>query len=146
MLRKATNIILAITILLSSSGFVIQKHYCQEELQNVAVFIKAEPCHKKVSEETRSCSLTDSNYHKHNNGLKKKDCCSDKLEYIKSEQELQSQVPEIEIVNNPILLGLISLVLKIELPDESVALPHFLNYKPPLLVWNLPLSLQTFLC
>lgn len=124
-------------------GFVIQRHFCQNELKSVSVFVKAESCHEKAAEKA-PCPMHSSN--KHSNSFEKEGCCNDEIELVKLDQDFQIESFQIELQNNPILLGLISLALRVELSGEEISNIHFLNYRPPLLVCDFTVSLQTFLC
>ena len=145
MIQKFLHITLIITVLLSSIGFVVQRHFCQNELKSVSVFIKAESCHKNMAEES-SCPMHKSEEHNHDGDQEKKDCCDDTVELVKLEQELQAKSLEVQLQNNPFLLGIISLALRVMLPEEAISPTYFLNYTPPLLVCDFTVSLQTFLC
>ena len=145
MIQKTLHIALIFTVLLSSMGFVIQKHFCQNELKGVSVFVKATSCHKNAADET-SCPMHGSEKHNHDDNQKKKGCCDDKAELVKLDQEFQTESFQIQLQNDPIFLGIISLALRLTSLEEDTSLPHFLNYKPPLLVCDFTVSLQTFLC
>ena len=45
MIQKIVHIVLAMMVLLSSSGFIVQRHFCQNELKSVSIYLKPDHCH-----------------------------------------------------------------------------------------------------
>lgn len=125
-------------------GFVVQKHFCQNELKGVSVFVKAASCHQNPVDEP-SCPMHGSEAHHHGDS-EQKNCCDDEVDFVKLDQEFQTESFQIQLQNDPVLLGIISLALRLSVSEEASSPTHFLNYKPPLLVCDFPVSLQTFLC
>ena len=142
MISRILHIILAFFVFFSSMGFVFNKHYCQDELKNVALFVEAESCHSAMDDMPASCPM-------HPPQKKaceeKKDCCDDQSELVKSEQPQDVQNSEFQLLNKTVCLGVIFLALHIDYTSIDVQSNHFHNYKPPLIVCNTPASLQTFL-
>ena len=126
-------------------GFVIQKHFCQNKLKSVSVFVEAKSCHEDMTEKS-SCPMHRTEEHNHNSNQEKKGCCDDTAEFVKLDQKFQTESFQIQLQNNPILLGIIVLALRLSALEEDTPPTHFLNYKPPLLVCDFTVSLQTFLC
>lgn len=147
MLRKIIHIILTICILLSSVGFVVQKHYCQNELKHSSFLFKLDSCDKKKAKKD-SCPMhtKDPSHQKDNSTSPEKDCCEDTVEVLKPEQDLQAKTSITQLEIDPLLLGFIAIVLKLILPENHKFSHPYQNYKPPLLVCDLISSLQTFLC
>lgn len=75
-----------------------------------------------------------------------KGCCDDKAQYLKAETDQLAQVQEIDIHCPPVLWATLGVAPQIDLPTIDAQTLHYLNYKPPPLVCDLPISLQTFLC
>lgn len=142
MIYRIGHILLASLLFISSAGFVLNRHYCQDELKSMAIFFEAEACHQEKT--AASCPM-----HKAENQRDKKEskgCCDDETEYVKSETDQYVQTSEVEVNFNPILLGVLFVALQIELPSIDTQSLQYLNYKPPLIVCDLPVRLQTFLC
>lgn len=136
MISRATHIILAVLLFISSTGFVVNKHYCQNELKSMALFHKAEPCHQDKA--TKSCPM-------HSSGeQEKKDCCDDKTEYVKASDEQVAPSFEINLPNIPVLWAAIFVVFNIELPALDSNTLHYLTYKPPIVLNDLSVLLQVF--
>lgn len=140
LLHKLFHIILALLLFISSTGLVINKHYCQNELKSIALFVKAKACHSDSA--MKNCP-----FHNPPDGEKKeKDCCNDETEYVKVDEEQLTPTVEYNLPLNPVLISTLFVVLNFELPAFDKQTLHYLNYKPPLIVCDLPVRLQTFLC
>lgn len=76
----------------------------------------------------------------------RKDCCDDQTEYLKVEED--QILPSFEID----LQKIIPVITIAYLSKKSMAYiidrltTHYLNYKPPLIVCDLSIRFQTFLC
>ena len=108
----------------------------------MAIFFEAEACHQEKA--MTSCPMHSSETH---HGEKEsKGCCDDETEYLKSETDQIATTSEVEINVNPVLLSALLVALQIELPSIDDQSLQYLHYKPPLIVCDLPVRLQTFLC
>ena len=134
MLKRIVHSLLSAIILLSSTGMVVQMHYCMDELQSVSLFVKPDHCHP-VAENT--CPF-------HAKQDKKKSCCSEESGFAKL------QIEQMPIALDGVL-ELDWLMLGVLLEDSLVqdqserSQPHYLNYKPPLLACDIPVAVQRFL-
>lgn len=140
LLTKVGHIILALLVFIGSTGVVINKHYCQNELKDSKLFVAAEVCH--TNQKAKHCPFHPP---KEETPVEKKGCCENDSQYLKTEIEQPLQ-PSDQAEISPILLSTIAVVFNIELPAFDKQTLHYLNYKPPLLVCDFPVSLQTFLC
>ena len=140
------HIILAVSVFFSTTGLVVFQHYCQKELKNLATVHEEKLKEGSLSEEA-SCNLFSEKcccaIAKENN---QKNCCDTKTAYFDSAIDLQA------LPNNRVAL---------EIPDLSTTIPPysipefvtiklqktpFQHYQPPLLVCDLPVWVQSFLC
>lgn len=129
-------------VFFSSTGFVLNKHFCQEELKSVAIFTKAEPCHSQKA--MRNCPM-------HGEmempvSPASKNCCDDTTDYFKSDADQMSVSTGLDLETHLVLWTVALLTSNIQhfsIDKQSI---HYLNYKPPLIVCDLPLSLQNFRC
>lgn len=102
--------------------------------------MEAEPCHSGMP---MDCPMHAGSHHQQD---KKKDCCDNKTEYIKLSQLYSEKNPDLVITplnGFPVIMD--QTPLSADLFSELLH-PHYQNYKPPLLVCNYTVSLQTFLC
>ena len=130
-------------VLLSSSGFVIQKHYCQDELKEIAIYVKAEACHTKVSDKP-PCPFHPQE--EQPEGLAKKDCCNNEVELVKLDQEFQPETFELDLSKEEVSSAFLEEGLINYQVNEGTSPVHYLNFKPPLLVCDHIVRFQTFLC
>ena len=130
--RSISAIILAIMVLVSSTSFMIGMHICMGEVQNVALFTKADGCEKEKS--LPPC-------HRHT----KAPCCEDETVIHKGE-DFKASMAKVELtaptsiyIDQPLVL--ISEVI----PSVPVSRIQHYNYDPPLRSWDLTVEHQVFL-
>ena len=138
---KFLHIILALLVLLSTTGFTLSEHFCQSELQAVSVFPKAEGCQS----EKAPCRSTKKSCSSHDEG-DCNGCCNNSSKYFQSDQDKQTHSFEFKQLKNPVLLATIFVVFNIQLPSFETAKVNFLTYKPPIVCDDIQVLLQTFLC
>lgn len=132
-MKQFFSLFLGILIVFSSMGFSLSKHYCQGELKETALFVKAKACHEV---EKASC-------HKHPTGLAQENCCNDEQDYIKGidlETSLLIKVcaPDLPaVINKPLSFFTKSIFNK--------ELIRFSNSPPPLIVKDIIIFVQSFL-
>ena len=138
--KRLLHITLALLTFLSTTGLVLNQHYCQSELRSQALFVKAENCHSAKKNMPKACPMhaPDSD--------QEKDCCDDETHLLQLDEDLQQTTFEYKKLQQPQLLLTALILLGRELPTFEISSPHYLNYRPPLLVCDRPVLLQTFLC
>ncbi len=117
---------------------MVNKHFCLDQLQSVAIFLEAEHCPFEVPREA-PCHTSDEQ-------IQKKSCCSSESEYHKLDQD--SVAAEFEFAFSNLIPHLFIL------PEDYAAdvqtygevLVPYLKYKPPLVVSDITIELQVFLC
>jgi len=139
LVSKILNIILAIILFLSSAGLLVNKHYCQDELKNVAIFVEAKSCHEQ--QEQAVCP----HHQKAETEEEKNNCCENESEFLKLDQDLQVENFDFASLKKPLQLAVVMIALTIELPSTESTNPHYLSYKPPIVCDDLPVVLQSFL-
>ncbi|MEL7220741.1 MAG: hypothetical protein AAGJ93_05440 [Bacteroidota bacterium] len=141
MLAKVFHIILAFFLLLSSTGLLVSKHYCQGELKSMTLFFEAQSCHQP--QKMKNCPM-----HAMLSGTpddkEQKGCCDTQMDWLKTDlkQVINStdQIPSFQFEAN-----LTPLPVAITAINWHESTHPFTTYKPPLLVYELPIRLQTFL-
>lgn len=97
MLIKVLHITLAVSLLTSSVGVVINQHFCQDELKRTALFTAVDSCHGTDKQEQPVCP-----YHQETpsqKGIDQQDCCHDSSHYLKSSQEQQMELSLLPVWN-----------------------------------------------
>ncbi|MBL7791677.1 MAG: hypothetical protein JNK77_05125 [Saprospiraceae bacterium] len=148
MLRKALHISLALLIWLNANGIVVNKHYCRNELQSVALFVAARNCHATAAEKSapKKCKLHCKAGDAPAAAFKKGNCCSDQSTYLKQHTD-QVSLKEGKATAKPkILLATIPLIAFNAEPFELPSIKSAACYRPPPLIRDIPVLIQTFRC
>lgn len=129
---------LLIAVLLSSMSFVLDKHFCNDELKSVSFFLKAENCHEQ---QKTTCPM-----HSAQDKEDRKNCCDNKTELIKVDIDQNFHPAEYKELNINVLVSIVLFFVK-DLVTVQVT-PDFViknwNPPPPADVY-LPMH-QSFLC
>ena len=127
MFRKIAHIILALLLLITTTGFSISKHYCGSRLIEISINLEAEPC----------CDYVGTS-----------NCCHNETEYFQLKEDFLKPV---SLENNQIagfdILFPLVFVHFLNAPGNIET--EVLNYaeSPPTLTIQTKLSLlQTYLC
>lgn len=141
MFGRVLHITLAFVLLLSSTGLVLNKHYCQDELKSVALFSKAKPCHK--SSMPKSCPMHGGTSSDQDDS---KGCCDDQSEFLKSDQDQLFHSLDYDQNQGPDFLATPVAFHGFPTDDLAQVDPHYFNYKPPLILYHRSAFLQIWLC
>ena len=138
MLKAVIHIAVAFSVFLSSGGFWVNSHYCEDEFVKTSLFFSFGSCCAKDA--VTPCS-GDEEDHKED-----KNCCHNESTYYKLDQDQQIPIIGIDVTDRPASFSAI-------LPPQGILLPSFdkqyfpfLYYVPPLLVYDRQAWLQSFLC
>jgi hypothetical protein len=131
-IRSISAVLLAMLVLVSSTSFMVGMHICMGEVQNIALFGKADSCQKERA--LPAC-------HKH----MKPACCTDETvfhegtDFKGSSAHIHIEAPAPANIEQPLIL--ISEVI----PASSIARIQYYNYDPPLRSFDLTVEHQVFL-
>ncbi len=130
--RTISSIVLALLVLVSSTSFIVGMHLCMGEVQNVALFSKADVCEQE--QQMPPC-------HRH----MKAPCCDDETVVHKAD-DFKASVAQFDIAT-PFVTDLAqSLVLIAEIiPSVPAAQTKYYNYDPPLRSSDIIVDIQVFL-
>jgi len=142
MIQTFLHTALSLWMLLSTSGLILNKHFCRNELQKFSLFVEAEDCHRADSSDL--CPLHHTASHDNPDHEKENDCCENQTDLFKLDEVKTSETWNVYDGAKLKLLAIALVSIKYYLPS-SISFPSFLHYKPPPLVCNLPVRLQTFL-
>ncbi|MBA4054415.1 MAG: hypothetical protein C0490_06875 [Marivirga sp.] len=130
--RSILSVAFAFLVLFSSSSFMVGVHFCSGQIQNIALFTKADdcemekrmpPCHKKLV----------------------KPCCEDETIVHKGE-DFKVSVANLTISAVPVIdMDLPPVLISEVIPSSPVSHITFYNYDPPLRAADLTVSYQVFL-
>lgn len=130
--RAISAVVLALLVLVSSTRFVVGMHLCMDEIQNVALFSKADRCEKEQSQPP--CHRDT-----------KAPCCDDQT-VINETDDFKSSVTHLHMVvpaqiDTDELLILVSEVI----PSAPLSRVTYHRYDPPLRSCDLTVENQVFL-
>ena len=132
-IHKGFSVILSLLVLFSTVSFTVEKHFCGDNLVDIALFTNAKTCGMET--ETNSSETC----------LKKKSCCKDEVDVHQGQDELT--VNGFDELNWDQQLFLTSFAYSyinlFEILKKEIV-PHK-NYSPPNLVADIQLLNDTFL-
>ncbi len=136
--------IMALMILMSSSTFIVDFHYCQGHLKSFSLFGKAKNCHElagqmasckhhqKLELDDISCSEEDKN------------CCSNNTLLFESENDYQYLTSDFVLIDSYVF-EVSNVISSFEIFNRSVnVLNDFLLYKAPLIQKDISVLYETF--
>jgi len=124
MLNKIAHIILSFTLLVSTTGFTISKHYCGDKVESIAVNSTTESC----------CEMPG--------------CCHDETTFYKVNDDFSVSAidNQIQISATDLLFSAVFIVIPQEEITAELSIPSAAESPPPLKT-QITLSLfQTYLC
>jgi len=142
-------LIMALMVLISSTGLSFDMHYCQGNLQNINLFGEAMSCHEKAKKvESSHCKKKQTACHKNTDPTKTCDennCCqNEKLTVENIDHQFTSE--ESEAISKIELITLIAFTQSFLLNNNICPNnPDYLNFKPPLILKDFQVVNQTFL-
>jgi len=131
-IRSISAVLLAILVLVSSTSFVVGMHICMGEVQNIALFGKAESCQKERA--LPAC-------HKH----MKPACCEDEVVYHQGTDFKASIAHEHMDAPAPMDIGQPLVLISEVIPAVPAASLQYYKYDPPLRTCDLTVEHQVFL-
>ena len=130
--RSILSAAFAVLVLISSSSFMVGLHLCGGQVQNVALFTKADGC--EMEKKMPPCHKPQS-----------KPCCEDETIAHKGE-DFKISLTEISISTGPVLdMELPAVMISEVIPSAPVSRTRYRNYDPPLRAADLTVSFQVFL-
>ncbi|PHS65824.1 MAG: hypothetical protein COB12_06255 [Flavobacterium sp.] len=133
--HKTTSVILSIIILVSTSSFAVESHYCGEMRIDSSIFGKASKC---------MCERFESNNHSDETDLNMGDCCKEKVIVHDGNDEIQKT--QFQLISENILFLQTYFYSYIKLFEGIENKKNlFKDYSPPLLVTDLQVIHESFL-
>jgi hypothetical protein len=131
-LHKMFSTVMALTVLVSTMSFTVEKHYCGTTLVDTAIFTKAHGCGMIVDKSTL-------------NQNKKNTCCKDEVEVIKGQDKLKiSSFEDLKLHQQLFFTSFVYSYLNLFEGLEQQIIPHK-NYSPPNLVADIQVLDQVFI-
>ena len=131
-IRSISAVLLALLVLVSSTSFMVGMHVCMGEVQNIALFGKADSC--EIEKALPAC-------HKH----MKPACCEDETVYHEG-TDFNGSIEHLHFVApTPIDIAQPVVVISEVVPVSPLAKVKYCNYDPPLRSCDLTVEHQVFL-
>jgi hypothetical protein len=145
---KILHIILALHVLLSSTGVTVFEHLCQMRGRTIGVFIKPHSCcaqkesYRTSWQKSQTCHLNKTPQ------INRKPCCQDKSQFLKSDikgapQKIASPAFHFQVFA---FQALPARALELDFTPISQKTLRFYLYKPPPQVTDIRVFIQSFLC
>ena len=131
-IRRISAVLLALLVLVSSTSFMVGFHICMGEVENVALFTKADGCEKEKS--LPPC-------HRH----LKAPCCEDET-YVHDGDDFKASIDHYQVVAPaPIDIEHPMVLISEVIPASHTSRIQYYKYDPPLRSWDLTVEHQVFL-
>ncbi len=143
MLLRVAHSLLALLVLVGSVGLPVNRHFCRGELQSVAIFGEATPCHQQQQRKP-ACPFHPVPAEGPEGEAKANNCCKDTHELIQTDDQEPTPTAALHIPAT-MVAALPPLLLKVptsHLPTRTYA--HFLHYRPPPLLTDVVCAYQVF--
>jgi hypothetical protein len=139
-------LLMAILLLTSSVSFAVDMHFCKGELKSISFWGKAPSCHEQAAAKITCPHHRKMMLEKGEAALEKADCCDNHTVQVEAEHDRQTQTAA-ELELNPSLQYFLIAYATSLLPAEGFtdSPAPYLNYKPPLLLRDIPVLTQSFL-
>ncbi len=137
---------MALLMLLSSTGFSMDVHYCQDQIKSISLFGKAKSCHEK--QVTPPCHQAKKICHHKEDGLNEGDkdnCCHNEAVVIEK-SDLDATTTQVATVQD-LQLEFVATFIAVYVFNYSVQTDYqpYKQYKPPLPGRDIQVLYQTFL-
>ncbi len=140
---------MASLMLLTSVGFTLDMHYCQDQLRSTSLFGKADSCYEMAGiNPVEKCSFNQMKEEQHEGqSINKKDCCHNKTLHFQSDQNQEAKaIVDFEIASQTqqFIAAYIAVFHTPSILIQSNQ-PSFADYSPPIISKDYSVLFQSFL-
>lgn len=143
LILRIAHIALAFFIFLSSTGLVVNRHYCRSELKSTSLFVKAKGCHSP--QRMAGCPMHQASGCEGHEKGEKRGCCDDRTDYYKADNIQEGKYFQLPLLKAPAFMAVLPARHIVALPAVDEHTLHYLTYRPPIVCSDLPVLLQSFL-
>ena len=134
---------LATLMLLTSAGITVDMHFCRGELKTLSLFGEAKSCHKTGV--MKNCPRHAEMTTEQGDSMSRKKCCENKTLSLLADQTQEVQNFSF-VLSQQVQQFLIAYVAVFHTGNAmETGTPDFAHYKPPLIVRDIPVHIQSFL-
>ena len=128
------SVCMAFVVLMTTTSFAIDMHYCGETLVDFSLVKKAEACEMLKASSPQSCE----------NSVSEKSCCSDEQFVVDGQNELKISFDTLTLEQQTFLFSLLySYINTFAATDENIV--PFKAYSPPYLIRDVQTLHETYL-
>ncbi len=135
--RKISAILLSLLVLLSSTSFTFNMHFCMGQLKSIAVLSNAKACDLEVK------SLSCARDKQIPQNITPKSCCQDQTLVVEGQNELEEtasiSIPDFQTV------AVLYVVTSFLFEASGANTYSYKEYSPPLIDRDIPVLVQSFL-
>ncbi len=132
--QKISSVFMALLVFLSTTSFMVDKHYCGDMLVDVSLFTHAKTCGMEVQKHSVSSECE----------VAKKSCCSDETLIVNGSDELKTSYNDLSFQQQVFIASFCYTYINLFEGLKENIVP-FKEYSPPLLVTDILIQDQTFL-
>jgi hypothetical protein len=134
--KPIVSSLLAFLVLVSSSSFMVNMHFCGGNMQSVSLIEEAAPCPMEVN--LPPC-------HKKMQ-LKKSGCCEDKHVAFEG-KDFSAKVQDFSMLNwqTSNWVATLPVIMEVIQINEALTFSNHISYKPPIVERDIPVLKQSFL-
>ena len=136
LLKPIVSSMIALLVLVSSSSFMVNMHFCGGHVQSFSLIeeaascpmeVQLPPCHKKMA-------------------VKKSGCCEDKHVAFEG-KDFNTQVQDFSMLTWQTInyVGSLPIIMEVIQVNEALAFSNHTPYKPPIVERDIPVLVQSFL-
>lgn len=131
---RATSLVMAILLLLSTTPWKVEKHYCMGRLMNVSLFTDVDTCGMNMSIADGDEILEEI----------ENSCCDDEVFFVDGQDDLKISINDLDTDQQFFLIALKYAYSRLFKVQKEQLDPHE-QYPPPILVKDLQLLDQVYL-
>lgn len=133
-LHKTASISMALLLLLSTTSWKVEKHYCMGRLMDMTLFVDVDDCGMDMASMVDGENLDET----------KKSCCSDEVIFVDGVDDLKLSFNDLDVNQQSFLIAFTFAYNSIFEAQTKQFVPHE-QYPPPILVKDIHLLDETFL-
>lgn len=138
-IRTILSLALAVMVLVSSTTFTVGLHLCRGHVSDIAVMQKAQPCAMELMAAELGFADEDCGM------VSKMRCCQDRtLSFEGTDYQYKATKP-VTLQDVTAVPAIVPFLLSFVSPAQSTGYTSFNSYKPPLILRDVTILVQTFL-
>jgi hypothetical protein len=133
-IHKMTSLLMTILLLLSTTSWKVEKHYCMGHLMDVALFTDVDTCGMNMSTVDTTEALNKS----------ENSCCNDEIIFVEGQDDLKLSFNDLDTDQQSFLIAFKYSYSHIFQAQTDQFVPHD-QYPPPILVKDIQLFDEVYL-